>query len=179
MYGRLGFIKSIQGEDSSPYLSLCKKTITLDLNPPKFIQVAKEKLEMYDVFICHASEDKEAIVFPLEKALIAKGIKVFVDSSVIKWGDSLVDKINHGLRVSKFVVAVLSPASVNKAWPKKEINAIMSMEISSEKKKLLPLLAGSDELINEFPLMADKLYKKFDDNIDEIADGLYEMLRGD
>ncbi|WP_421298878.1 TIR domain-containing anti-phage reverse transcriptase [Aeromonas veronii] len=177
IYGRLGFIKSIQGEDSSPYLSLCKKAITLDSNPPKFIQVAKEKLDMYDVFICHASEDKEAIVFPLEKALVAKGVKVFVDSSVIKWGDSLVDKINHGLRVSKFVIAVLSPASVNKAWPKKEINAIMSMEIKTEKKKLLPLLAGSDDLINEFPLMSDKLYKKFDNNVDEIVDGLCEMLQ--
>ncbi|MFQ1854009.1 TIR domain-containing protein [Aeromonas veronii] len=79
--------------------------------------------------------------------------------------------------MSKFVIAVLSPASVNKAWPKKEINAIMSMEIKTEKKKLLPLLAGSDDLINEFPLMSDKLYKKFDNNVDEIVDGLCEMLQ--
>lgn len=176
IYGRLGFIKSIQGEESSPYLSLCKRVITLDSNPPKFINVAKEKLEMYDVFICHASEDKESIVFPLEKALNAKGVKVFVDSSAIKWGDSLVDKINHALRVSKFVIAILSPASINKAWPKKEIHAIISMEISTKKKKLLPLLVGSDELMSEYPLMADKLYKRFDDNIDEIVEGLCEML---
>ena len=53
----------------------------------------------------------------------------------------------------------------------------MSMEIRTEKKKLLPLLAGSDDLINEFPLMSDKLYKKFDNNVDEIVDGLCEMLQ--
>ncbi|MCF9126036.1 RNA-directed DNA polymerase [Vibrio parahaemolyticus] len=65
IYGRLSFIKMVKGQEHGPYLNLCRQALELDNNPPKSIAKLKGVFEMFDVFICHASEDKEAIALPL------------------------------------------------------------------------------------------------------------------
>ena len=45
--------------------------------------------ESHDVFISHASEDKDAIVRPLANALISCGLKVWYDEFTLRIGDSL------------------------------------------------------------------------------------------
>ena len=45
----------------------------------------------YDVFICHASEDKTAVVNPLVNALSEAGVRVWHDADKIAWGDSVTD----------------------------------------------------------------------------------------
>ncbi len=52
----------------------------------------------YDVFISHASEDKEDVVLPLYEILSAFGLKVWVDKFELHVGDSLNRKINEGLK---------------------------------------------------------------------------------
>ncbi|MBF8275840.1 MAG: hypothetical protein HW390_913 [Candidatus Brocadiaceae bacterium] len=51
-----------------------------------------------DVFICHASEDKASVVEPLYQHLDSVGIRCWCDRGEILWGDSLVGKINEGLK---------------------------------------------------------------------------------
>jgi len=52
---------------------------------------------MWDIFICHASEDKEAIARPLANALKQAGLDVWYDEFTLTLGDSLRRKIDHGL----------------------------------------------------------------------------------
>ncbi|WP_421847195.1 TIR domain-containing protein [Marinomonas sp.] len=178
VYGRLSFIKMIRGEDFSAYLSLCKKILKIDNNPPKNISILKEKFDMYDVFICHASEDKESVAMPLYNYLNDKGYHVFIDNIRISWGDSLVSKINTALKKSKYVVTVISKDSINKKWPMAELNSVIAMDINSNLKKILPIFVGdNEELAKEFPLIIDKLYKKFDNNIDEISEDLIHLIK--
>ena len=66
--------------------------------------------KQWDVFICHASEDKSAVVNPLAKELEKRGLQVWLDSSVLTIGDSLRRKIDEGLGSSRFGVVVLSRA---------------------------------------------------------------------
>ncbi len=58
--------------------------------PPTLIQ----NEESHDVFISHASEDKDEIVRPLANALIAEGLTVWYDEFSLKIGDSLRRKID-------------------------------------------------------------------------------------
>ena len=51
----------------------------------------------YDVFISHASEDKDEIVRPLANALRSEGLEVWYDEFSLRIGDSLRRKIDHGL----------------------------------------------------------------------------------
>jgi RNA-directed DNA polymerase len=178
IYGNLSFIKMIKGEEHSPYLTLCKQVLTLDKNPPQFIAKLKGIFDMYDIFICHASEDKEDVAIPLYESLKSRGINVFIDCFEIAWGDSLVSKINTALQKSKFVIAIISESSVKKSWPMKELNAVLSSEINTGHTKLLPLMVGdSSDLISKLPLLEDKLFVNFDNNVEEVADKVSTLLR--
>lgn len=177
IYGRLDFIKQIRNNEFSSYLALCKQMLAIDTSPPKSLLYLKDVFDMYDVFICHASEDKNSVALPLYNALQDKGINAFIDCFKIQWGDSLTDKINTALRKSKYVVAIISDASVDKAWPKKEINAVLAAEIRSGSKKLLPLMVGNElELQEKLPLIADKLFHKYENNPEKIAEKLKDLL---
>ena len=50
----------------------------------------------YDVFICHASEDKKDFVKPLADALIKEKMRVWYDEFELTLGDSLREKIEIG-----------------------------------------------------------------------------------
>jgi hypothetical protein len=54
----------------------------------------------WEVFISHASEDKDAVVRPFAEALEARGLKVWYDEFTLRVGDSLrqsIDRGAHGL----------------------------------------------------------------------------------
>src|SRR5208337_2974813 len=98
---------------------------------------------MRDIFICHAGEDKDEIVRPMVEAFSQSGISCWYDEAEIRWGDSIVQKVNEGLASSRYVVVVFSPAFVQKNWPQRELNAALNQEASAGEVKVLPLLVGS------------------------------------
>lgn len=177
VYGSLSFIKMVKGEEHSPYLTLCKKVLELDSNPPEFVKKLKGIFDMYDIFICHASEDKADVAIPLYESLKSRNINAFIDCFAISWGDSLVAKINTALQKSKYVIAIISEDSLKKSWPMKELNAVLSAEIASGDTKLLPLMVGNEEaLLRAIPLLSDKLFVSFKDNIEEVVDKVEALL---
>lgn len=168
----------VKGADDPTYIKLALKMAEHDSQPPKFIQKIKSEHNMYDVFLCHASEDKEAIVKPLYSELRELGLNVFLDSEEIGWGDSLVDIINKALHKSKYVIAVMTENSVEKKWPQKEINAVLSNEIKNGKNKLLPLIHGdAEEILGENFLLSEKLYKQWNGDPKEIAQAVLALLQ--
>jgi TIR domain len=114
-------------------------TPSLPMAPPSKsdIEITKEKKE-WDVFICHASEDKTTVVEPLAMALKGEGLDVWYDSSVLTIGDSLRRKIDEGLIKSRFGIVVISPAFITKKWPLWELDGLVQKEIVGE-KVILPV----------------------------------------
>lgn len=123
---------------------------------------ATQEAKEYDAFLCHASEDKDAIVRPFAEAMEQQGLKPWFDKAEVRWGDSLVKKINYGLSRSKLVVVFVSPAFLGKEWPEREFNAAMSMEVNG-KTVVLPLLCGvtRDKIQECYPVISDKVYREF------------------
>jgi hypothetical protein len=111
----------------------------------------------YDVFISHASEDNEAIVFPLANLLRSVGVKVWYDEFELAVGDSLSKSINSGLARSKFGIVVISPAFLQKNWPEYELRGLTDKELNGE-KVILPIwhnVAHAD--VQKYsPTLADK-----------------------
>ncbi|MDT0651300.1 toll/interleukin-1 receptor domain-containing protein [Autumnicola edwardsiae] len=93
----------------------------------------------YDVFICHASEDKEDFVRPLAKLLQQQHIEVWYDEFSLKIGDSLTQKIDEGLSNSSFGIVVLSPNFFKKPWAKRELNGLTLREMVEQKNLILPI----------------------------------------
>ena len=179
IYGRLSFIKMVRGEDYPGYLKLMSYMSYNDPSKTKEGVRAMKETENFDVFICHASEDKEDIAMPIYQELSKMKISAFIDHVEIHWGDSLIEKINSALVKSKYVIAILSADSVNKEWPQKELRAVLASEISEGKTKLLTLVKKNDEEIvtKALPLLLDKLYMVYDNNPDMVADNIKKRLQ--
>lgn len=140
-----------------------------------------DALPMKDVFICHASEDKKEFIEPLVKALQEVNVSCWYDNAEIKWGDSIVKKVNQGLLSSRFVLVALSRNSIRKHWPNNELEASLNQEFSSGKIKVLPLLIGSEmerkEIMKSYPILGAKLYLIYSLGLNEIVSALQDRLR--
>jgi len=149
----------------------------------RFIAVDLKRVfpEHWDVFICHASEEKVSVAEPLYKHLESVGIRCWYDRGEILWGDSIVGKINEGLRCSRFVVVVLSPVLLRKSWATKEMNVALSQEIDSGTTRVLPLMVGSAEEIqqmtNELAIQRDKRYVRWSGEPQAIEVELRALIR--
>lgn len=176
VYGKLAYLKMIRNDDVV-FHNLAAQISQVDSQPPKFIVSARMKADSFDVFICHASEEKETVALPLESACTAVGLKAFVDQKYISWGDSITEKINLALGQAKFFVAIISDASVKKAWPMKELNSAIAREIDGQ-HKILPLIVGDAEtVLQELPLLGDKLYLEWNDNPEDLARTIAELKK--
>lgn len=133
-----------------------------------------------DIFICHASEDKKEIVGPIVETFTEADISVWYDEAEIKWGDSVTQKVNEGLKISRFVIVVLSTSFVKKNWPQRELNAALNIEVSTGEVKVLPLLVGSEmekrEILDRYPLLNDKKYLAWTGNPHEIVKEMNNRL---
>src|SRR5437764_1770618 len=115
-------------------------------------------MSFYDVFICHASEDKANFVKPLADELMRLSVKVWYDEFELTVGDSLRASIDRGLVNSRFGVVVLSRAFLNKNWPNYELNGLVAKEVQGV-KVILPIWHGVSlqDLLAFSPTLADKL----------------------
>jgi hypothetical protein len=113
---------------------------------------------MWDVFISHASEDKDLVVRPLADELTRLGLSVWYDEFTLTIGDSIRRKIEYGLAKSRFGVVVLSHSFFSKEWPQRELDVLFAREISGE-KVILPVWheLTRDEVALYSPLLADKI----------------------
>lgn len=135
-------------------------------------------IRQYDVFISHASEDKEEVVRPLAIELQKKGLRVWYDEFELKIGDSLRRKIDKGLANSRFGVVVLSRQFINKGWTNYEFDGIITKSISNQ-QIVLPIWHNitKQEVIDYSPSLADKLARNTASNtIEEIATEIAEVI---
>jgi len=133
----------------------------------------------YDVFISHASEDKDAVVRPLANALVQHGLRVWYDEFELKIGDSLRRKIDKGLANSRFGIVVLSRDFIKKGWTNYELDGIISKAVSGE-QVMLPIWheITKQEIIAYSPSLADKVARNTSSyTIDEIANEIAELIQ--
>ena len=132
----------------------------------------------YDLFISHASEDKDEFVRPLAELLENMGIKVWYDEFTLKVGDSLRKSIDQGLIKSRFGTVILSTAFCSKNWTQYELDSMVAREMNGH-KMILPIWhrITKDEVINFSPALADKVALNTSTNsIQEIANKLAEVI---
>lgn len=135
----------------------------------------------YDVFISHASEDKEAVVRPLAERLKADGLSVWYDEFELHIGDSLRQKIDRGLSKSRVGLVVLSPSFIRKGWTNYELDGIVTRTLDN-RQVLLPIwhAISRDEVIEYSPSLADKVARSTSEyTIEQIASEIAEFIRAD
>ncbi len=132
----------------------------------------------YDLFISHAGEDKANFVEPLVTALEARGLKVWFDAHQILLGDDFREKMDEGLRRSRFGVVVLSPWFLKKYWTKNELSALFTQERIFNEKRILPVVHDltPKEFAENSPQLAARAAAYSSDGPAVVADKIYEVV---
>ena len=132
----------------------------------------------YDVFISHASEDKDELVRPLANALRDEGLSVWYDEFELRIGDSLRRKIDRGLASSRVGLVVLSRSFIGKGWTNYELDGIVTRTITGE-QILLPIWhdISKREVVEFSPSLADKVARSTATHtVEEIAAEIKELI---
>ena len=133
-----------------------------------------------DLFISHASEDKDDFVRPLSNLLKQYGIDVWYDEFELRIGVSISRSIDKGIKNSKFGLLVLSKSFFNKNWTEYELKSLNAFEIESG-DVLLPIWKDvTFKEVRDFsPYLSDKFALKSEDGIESIAIKIIEVVNPD
>jgi hypothetical protein len=134
----------------------------------------------YDLFISHATEDKEGIVRDLVRALQERNVNVWYDEFQLRIGDSLRRKIDTGLARSRFGMVVVSHAFFAKNWPQYELDGLVSLEMAG-RQRILPVWheITKSEVLDYSPSLADKVaLNTATYTVDEIAEEIADVVNG-
>lgn len=136
---------------------------------------------MWDVFISHASEDKNEIVKELVRELQKAELSVWHDEFELKVGDSLSRSIDKGLSKSRFGIVILSKYFFEKGWTEYELRSLLTREVNNKSKVILPIWHEiSYKEISEYSLfLADKYALSTDLGLDEVVYKIVEAVKPD
>lgn len=135
-----------------------------------------------DVFICHASEDKDAIARPLAEALRERGHAVWFDEFELEIGDGLRREIDRGLALYRFGVVILSPSFFEKKWAQRELDGLTAREMMpGADKVILPVWHKVDhDHVARFSLpLADKYAAQSSEGVPAIVEQIERVLSRD
>ncbi|HEU4884804.1 MAG TPA: toll/interleukin-1 receptor domain-containing protein [Longimicrobium sp.] len=133
---------------------------------------------MWDVFISHASEDKETVARPLTQRLMDAGVQVWLDAHTLTLGDSLREKIDEGLAGSRYGVLVLSPSFFAKQWTRKELDGLLARE-EAQGKVVLPVwhqVSQADVALRS-PILASRLAVSTAQGLDRVVGEVLRVVR--
>jgi hypothetical protein len=133
----------------------------------------------YDVFICHASEDKDDFVRPLAEKLRQHHIDVWYDEFSLKIGDSLTQKIDEGLSKSRYGIVVLSHNFFKKPWAKRELSGLTSREMIEGNDLILPIWhrLNVQDVMQFSPPLADKKAASSAEGINALTRALIKRIK--
>jgi hypothetical protein len=127
----------------------------------------------HGIFLSHTSTDKP-FVRDLKARLESHGVKeVWLDEAEIMLGDSLIKKIEEGLKKTKYIGVVLSLQSIKSPWVERELEVAINREISTGEVVVLPLLYEKCELPS---FLVGKMYADFTSPA-QFDEGVEKLLR--
>ena len=133
---------------------------------------------LYDAFISHASEDKDALVRPLARKLIELHVSVWYDEFSLNIGDSLRRSIDRGLSQSRYGIVVLSPSFFKKQWSQWELDGLVARQNAGHEGVILPIWheVGAQDVLQYSPPLADKLAASSALGLDEVVRRLTSII---
>lgn len=133
----------------------------------------------HDVFICHASEDKDELVRPLARALRDANLDVWYDEFSLQVGDSLSEAIDRGLAGARFGIVIVSQAFFQKRWTKRELRGLVAREMAEDGKIILPVWhrVSYGEVLGFSPPLADVRAAMANQGVEALARELVRKIR--
>jgi len=125
---------------------------------------------MGTIFLSHTSIDKP-FVEKLAKDLTKLGINVWYDKYQIKVGESILWKIDEGIRESEYLGIVISKEALQSEWVKTEIESAWQKQVEKKGNFVLPIYYRDCEM----PLVLRGL--KYADFRADYKQGLEDLVK--
>lgn len=141
--------------------------------------IAKQtkKPEKYDLFLCHAWDDRKGVAKELYEKLTEKGVNVWFSEKDLKLGTNMLREIDKGLAKSRAGIVLVTPNFLERIKGEgvadKELSALLA------KDQLLPLVHNTtyDALRDVSPLLGSRSgLDTNEESIDEIVDKIAELF---
>ena len=154
---------------------------------PEIEQPVRESIEeqglrpdKYDVFLCHAWDDRRETAKELHDALVRAGVSVWFSENEVLLGSNLMREIDKGLSKSRAGVVLVTKSFIKRIKAEgvanKELSALLARDL------LVPIVHGVtyDDLREESPLLASRSgFDTADDTMEEIATKISELVSTD
>jgi hypothetical protein len=117
-------------------------------------------------FVSYAHEDQE-LVLALVEHLQEQGLDIRYDRVALHIGDSLIRAISQEIRDGDFLVAIISPDSIESEWCQKELALAMTQGVNVKRVKVLPVRFRGVEMP---PMLEDTFWADADvDDVETLA----------
>lgn len=136
--------------------------------------------DRYDLFLCHAWDDRRETAKELYDALEAVGVSVWFSEKNVVLGTPLMREIDRGLAKSRAGLVLVTPSFVSRlkaaGVADKELSALLARDL------LVPVVHGItyDELREESPLLASRSgLDTAEDTVEQITVKISELVSTD
>lgn len=131
-----------------------------------------------DVFISHATEDKEKVARPLAEALRNNGLDVWFDEYSLKIGDNLRESVDNGIKTSRYGILIFSKSFFEKQWTRKELDAFFAREITGQ-KVILPVWheLSFEDILELAPTLANRFAIKTSDGMEQMVNQILKVVK--
>lgn len=141
------------------------------------IEALKKAPERYDVFLCHAWDDRRSAAKELHETLESVDVSVWFSEKSVALGTPLLREIDKGLAKSRAGLVLVTPAFLHRldaaGIAEKELSALLAREL------LVPIVHDTtyDNLREVSPLLASRSGLSTEENtMDEIATKISELV---
>lgn len=136
--------------------------------------------DKYDIFLCHAWDDRRTTAKELNDALENAGVTVWFSEKAVLLGSNLMREIDKGLSKSRAGLVLVTESFIKRIKAEgvadKELSALLARDL------LVPIVHGVtyDDLREESPLLASRSgLDTADDTMEEIATKISELVSTD
>lgn len=103
--------------------------------------------ELKDIFLSYNKVDKNwvhTLAAQIESETLdgtpnTRKLRVFLDEWDMDTGDNLINKMNEGLKVSRFFAVVMSPEFFGSGWTNFEWTHVVSQDPTNTKRRIIPI----------------------------------------
>ena len=146
---------------------------------PVYMNIIKQPQtpDKFDLFLCHAWDDRKGAAKELFDKLTNNGISVWFSEKNLQLGTNMLREIDKGLAKSRAGIVLVTPAFLNRIKAEgvadKELSALLA------KDRLIPIVHNTtyDELRNVSPLLGSRSgLDTSEETMDEVAAKLSELF---
>lgn len=137
----------------------------------------RKELDLRDIFLCHAWDDRQGVAKELYELLEAKGVKVWFSEKDVLLGQPLLRAIDKGLANSRIGLVLVTPALLSRL--KSEGIADKELSVLLAGDRLIPIVHNTtyDDLRDVSPMLASRSgLSTAEDSIEEVVKKLKELV---